>query len=119
LWESSKPLQKKIKFVWIPVRIINASSLTQGAALLGAADPLALMSEHEASLLGGKGGIAASASVAPELDQAIQRNTQLLTSFGAESVPFIVARSLGTGQLVRREGALDTVALAGFLGIPL
>ena len=56
LWEASLPLQKKVKFVWIPVGWINASSTAQGAALLTAANPGALMSEHEASLLAKKGG---------------------------------------------------------------
>ena len=59
LWEASLPLQKKLKFVWIPVGWINASSTAQGAALLTATNPGALMSEHEASLLAKKGGISA------------------------------------------------------------
>ncbi|MFZ3127407.1 MAG: DsbC family protein, partial [Rhodoferax sp.] len=75
LWEAALPLQKKIKFVWIPVGIINPSSSAQGAALLSAANPVELMSEHEASLLAGKGGISASASPAAEVVQAIKTNT--------------------------------------------
>ena len=34
MWEASLPLQKKAKFVWIPVSLLNASSGPQGAALL-------------------------------------------------------------------------------------
>ena len=117
LWESALPLQKKVKFVWIPVGWINASSVAQGAALLTAANPGALMSEHEASLLAKKGGISAPSSIPPEIEQAIKANTQLLGSFGAEAVPFIVARDLKSGQIVSRDGAMSTQALAGFLGI--
>lgn len=117
LWEASLPLQKKVKFVWIPVGWINASSVAQGAALLTAANPGALMSEHEASLLAKKGGISAPSSIPPEIEQAIKANTQLLASFGAEAVPFIVARDLKSGQTVSRDGAMSTQALAGFLGI--
>lgn len=117
LWQASAPLHKKVKFVWIPVGMINATSTAQGAALLTAANPGALMSEHEASLLASKGGISASSSVTPEVAQAIKNNTQLLNSFGAESVPFVVARNLKTGQTVSREGALGTAALAEFLGV--
>lgn len=117
LWEASAPLHKKVKFVWIPVGMINATSTAQGAALLTAANPGALMSEHEASLLAGKGGISASSSVTPEVAQAIKNNTQLLNSFGAESVPFVVARNLKTGQTASREGALSTAGLAEFLGV--
>lgn len=116
LWEAALPLQKKIKFVWIPVGIINPSSSAQGAALLSAANPVELMSEHEASLLAGKGGISASASPAAEVAQAIKTNTQLLNSLGAESVPFIVAQNPANGQMVSREGSMSTAALAEFLG---
>ena len=117
LWNASLPLQKKVKFVWIPVGWINATSTTQGAALLTAADPAALMTEHETSLLAGKGGIPASSSIAPDIEKAIKGNTQLLNSFGAESVPFIVARNAKTGQTVTRDGSMLTPALAEFLGV--
>lgn len=117
LWNAAVPLQKRLKFVWIPIGMINASSTAQGAALLTAASPQTLMSEHEALLLAGKGGISASASVAPEIAQALKANTQLFNSFGAESVPFIVAKNVRTGQLVSRAGALDTGALAEFVGV--
>lgn len=117
LWQASLPLHKKAKFQWIPVAWINASSLTQGAALLASADPMALMTEHEASLLGGRGGIAASASVPAEVEQSIKANTQLLGSFGAESVPYVVAKNLRTGETRGREGALTTQALADLIGV--
>lgn len=117
LWEASTPLHRKVKFVWIPVGVINSSSTSQGAALLTAANPVDLMTEHETSLLAGRGGVSASSSIAPEIFQAIKTNTQAWTGFGGESVPFIVAKNLKTGQLVSREGALTTDALAAFLGL--
>ena len=117
LWNASEPLQRKVKFVWIPIGMINATSKAQGAALLTAANPAALMTEHETSLLAGQGGIAASSSVKPEIEQAIKNNTQLLNSFGAESVPFIVAKNMKSGQTVSREGAMSTAVLADFLGV--
>ncbi len=119
LWEASTALQKKIKFVWIPVRMGSPISVAQGAALLTAADPSALMNEHEASLLAGKGGISASSSIAPEIEKSIAANTQLLTSFGVEGVPFVVAKNLKTGQTVTRDGAMSTPQLAEFLGMDL
>jgi thiol:disulfide interchange protein DsbG len=97
--------------------MINATSAAQGAALLTAANPAELMSQHEASLLAGQGGISASSSVAPEIAKAIKNNTQLLNSFGAESVPFVVAKNQKTGQTVSREGAMSAAALSEFLGL--
>jgi len=119
LWEASRGLQGKVKFVWIPVGMINAISSAQAAALLTAVDPGTLMGEHEASLLAGKGGISGSSSVPPDIEKAIKSNTQLLNSFGAEAVPFVVAKNLKTGQTVSRDGAMSTPALAEFLGLDL
>ena len=117
LWEASLPLQSKVKFVWAPVAMLGPKSLPQGAALMQAADPVQAMTEHEKSLLGRQGGISASASVPAELENTIKANTRILDSLGADSVPFIVAKNLQTGQTVTRAGAMDTAALAAFLGV--
>lgn len=119
LWQASEALHSKVKFVWIPVHMINAISAAQGAALLTAANPGALMAEHEISLLAGKGGIAGSSSVSAEIEQAMRKNTALLNSFGAGSVPFLIARNVKTGQVLSREGALSSAALAEFVGLDL
>jgi len=119
LWQASTPLQRKVKFVWIPVAWINASSLSQGAALLTAANPLELMTEHEALLLAGKGGISAPSGVGSEIEQSIKANTKLLTGFGAESVPFIVVKNSRTGETISRDGAMTTADLANLIGIDL
>lgn len=117
LWEASIPLHAKVKFVWVPVALMNAKSASQGAALLGASDAVALMTTHEKSLLGGTGGIPASANPPPELAQALKDNTTLFNSLGVESVPYLLARNLSTGEMVTHSGALDTPALAKLLGI--
>ncbi|MBK9575011.1 MAG: thioredoxin fold domain-containing protein [Rhodoferax sp.] len=117
LWEASKPLHKKVKFVWVPVAIINGKSGPQGAALLSAANPTELMSTHEQSILANQGGIAASASVSPEIEAAIKQNTQLFTSMQIDSVPYILAKNARTGQVVTNNGAMTTAALADFVGV--
>lgn len=117
LWEASLPLHGKVKFVWIPVAFGSAQSVPQGAALLAAANPAQLMSEHEKSLLSGGGGISASSSVPAEMAQAIKNNTQLLNTLQVDSVPYILAKNLRTGQLVTNTGAMDTPVLAEFLGL--
>jgi thiol:disulfide interchange protein DsbG len=117
LWQASTPLHKKVKFVWIPVAWINAFSLSQGAALMASANPAALMTEHETSLLAGQGGIAASASVPSEVEQSIKANTKLLNSLGAQSVPFVVVKNAVTGQTIAKDGAQTTAALAEMIGV--
>jgi thiol:disulfide interchange protein DsbG len=117
LWEAAKPLLKKVKFVWVPVSIINGNSTPQGAALLSATNPMELMNTHETSILAGTGGLPASAIASPDVEQSIKKNTQLFNSMGVESVPYIVAKNARTGQVITNNGALSTAALADFLGV--
>lgn len=117
LWEAARPLLNKVKFVWVPVAIINANSTSQGAALLTATNPLEAMTAHEASLLARTGGMATSGSIAPEIEAALKKNTQLFNDLKLESVPFIAAKNASSGQVVTHSGALDTPSLVQFLGL--
>ncbi len=117
LWEQSLPLHKRVKFVWMPVAFISPKSAPQGAALLTAANPVEAMTAHEASILAGSGGSSASASIPDDIAAAIKKNTDLFNSMGVESVPYIVAKNAGTGQVVTNAGAMETAALAQWLGL--
>ena len=117
LWNASLPLQKKVKFVWIPVSLMNPKSTLQGAALLTAANPIELMNAHEAALLAGSGGMMADANPSAESQATIKSNTQLFNSLGGTSVPYIVAKNARSGAVVNNSGALPTPALAAFLGV--
>ena len=117
LWNAAIPLQKKAKFVWLPIGLINATSSAQGATLLSAADPAQAMTEHETSLLAGTGGIGAGSNISDEAKQIVASNTKLFNSLGLEGVPFTVVKNARTGQLVTRGGALETPALAQLIGV--
>ena len=116
LWQASLPLHDKVKFVWVPIAFNTGKSLSQAAALLSATNPAEAMTAHEQSLLAGTGGMAAS-TPPDDLVQVVKNNTQLLTSLGADSVPFIVAKNRRTGDIISHNGAMDTAALANFLGV--
>ena len=117
LWNASLPLQSKMKFVWVPVSLMNSKSTPQGAALLTSANPVQAMTAHETALLAGGSGMSAPSSMTPESEAAIKSNTLLFNSLGATSVPFIVAKNARTGEVVTNSGALQTAALATFLGV--
>ncbi|MDD2917726.1 thioredoxin fold domain-containing protein [Rhodoferax sp.] len=117
LWQASLPLHDKVKFVWIPISFNPTKSVPQGAALLAAANPVEAMTAHEQSLLAGTGGMAASADVPDEIKQAITTNTQLLNRLGADSVPFMIGKHRKTSEIVTFNGAMETAALANFLGV--
>lgn len=116
LWRNAKPLKSQAKFVWIPVGLLNAASTAQGATLLASKDPVALMDEHEASMLAKRGGISGGSDIDAQKEQ-VAKNTQLLNRFGFASIPTIVGTHAETGALVTSEGALQTAALASLLGL--
>ena len=116
LWRNAKPLKSQAKFVWIPVGLLNAASTAQGATLLASKDAVALMDEHEASMLAKRGGISGGSDIDAQKDQ-VAKNTQLLNRFGFASIPTIVGTHAETGAVVTQEGALSTAALASLLGL--
>jgi thiol:disulfide interchange protein DsbG len=116
LWEQALPLKTQAKFVWIPVGLLNPASTSQGAALLAAADPTAAMTAHEASMKAHQGGITASGNLDAQ-KAAVESNTKLLTRLQFPGVPTIVAKHAVTGEMVVKEGALPTAALANALGL--
>jgi thiol:disulfide interchange protein DsbG len=116
LWRNAKPLKSQAKFVWIPVGLLNAASTAQGATLLASKDAVALMDEHEASMLAKRGGISGGSDIDAQKDQ-VAKNTQLLNRFGFASIPTIVGTHAETGALVTNEGSMTTAALASLLGL--
>lgn len=116
LWQAAKPLKAQARFVWIPVSLLNAKSTTQGATLLAAPDPVTAMDGHEVALREGRGGIPDGTGLDSQT-AAVKRNTELFNSFGFASVPTIVTKNAQTGEVVKREGALQTPALAHLLGL--
>lgn len=117
LWQSSQALLPKVKFVWIPVSFLNGKSAPQGAAILGASNPAEFMTAHETSLLAGSGGAPLPSSVSPEAEAIIKANTELFNALSVESVPYVVAKNIQSGQVVTHAGAMDTAGLAALLGV--
>lgn len=115
LWESSKPLQTNTKFVWVPVGVLNRASIAQGSTILASKDPVTAMNEHETSLAAHRGGMAADSDAMDKLGGKIKANTQLMTRFKADSVPFIVAKDPVSGELMTTAGAMSTSELRNFL----
>ena len=116
LWEAAKPLKSQARFVWIPVGLLGDRSVSQGAAILNAADPVAAMEQNESSVREHTGGISAMGITEAQRD-IVKKNTQLLTAFGFAGVPTIVGKNAASGELVTIDGALPTQGLAQRLGL--
>jgi thiol:disulfide interchange protein DsbG len=117
LWGNAKPLQNKLKMVWMPIGLLQRSSAPQGATILFAADPVKAMEDNEASVMARGGGITANSSIPPEQLAKIQANTELFKKTGADSVPLIVYKNGKSGTFGTHAGAVSTEQLASFAGL--
>ena len=118
LWVAARPLKSQARFIWIPVGLMNEASTAQGAAILGAPDPVAAMDQHEASMRAKQGGLTAAGDL-KEQRAAVAANTQLMNRYGFASIPTIVANHAQTGALVVKEGGTSTAGLAQLLGLQM
>lgn len=114
LWQASKALQTSTNVRWMPVAFLNAMSLPQGVALLGAADGPARMNEHEDSMLAHQGGLSVSGAMDPALAAKVNDNLKLLEASGGHSVPFLVHKS-ADGKARAVKGELTTEQMRAFL----
>ena len=117
LWEHAKPLAHRVKMVWIPVGWLQRSSEPQAATILSAPDPIAAMTENEASVQQRAGGIAVNRALSDEAVAKVKANTDLFKRIGEESVPLIVYRNGKTGQYGTVAGAEPTEQLAAMVGV--
>lgn len=116
LWNAHKPLQDKVHFRWIPVGVLNRSSVMQGSTILGAANPASKMDEHEQLMTQRRGGITVDGESADKFADKIKAQTESLRNVGARSVPFM-AYVNAKGEAVSAVGAMPTPVLASFLGL--
>jgi thiol:disulfide interchange protein DsbG len=115
LWVAARPLEKNMRMVWIPVRLLGPSSLAMGAAILGAPNPAAAMDEHERIRAKGGRGIDGNKAVAGDADK-VQANTALFARLGQAGVPVTFYRDRD-GQVRTFEGATDTASLRTMFGL--
>ena len=67
--------------------------------------------------MAGKGGTIAMGSMSPAMAAALKGNTDIFNQLKIESVPLILAKNARTGEAVSTLGALETKALAKFIGV--
>jgi thiol:disulfide interchange protein DsbG len=115
LWDSAKPIADRVRFVWLPVAVLNPRSEPQGAAILAAANPVETMEANEAQLP--KGGLPLE-SLAPPMAarEDVWTNSRIFRRTGGRSVPFAVYRD-AQGQAATIPGYLPPEDLKKALGV--
>ncbi|MEF9996994.1 MAG: thioredoxin fold domain-containing protein [Burkholderiaceae bacterium] len=117
LWEAAKPLADKVKFVWLPVAILNTNSEPQGAAILSAPDPAAMMERHEAAFKNPHRGLVTEDMVIPlAAREDVWSNSRIFRRTGGRSVPWGVFKN-AKGELRLIPDALKTEDLKKILDV--
>jgi len=117
LWMASKPLLGRLKMVWMPIGLLNRSSMNIGATILASPDPAVAMLQNETSVLEQHGGIPVNPNVGEGIVAKVKANTDLFDKLGAESVPFILYQNAKTGVFGSYAGQLETDQLAALVGV--
>ncbi|CAN5450803.1 hypothetical protein BH09PSE5_BH09PSE5_37050 [soil metagenome] len=117
LWQASTEVRSKFKMQWMPVAFMAKISQPQGAAIITAKDPAALMTENETLLMQRKGGLdVTTLQPSAEAMAKVAANTELLKQLGADSVPMIYFKNQRTGQPGSHSGAMPAAALVEMVG---
>lgn len=117
LWQNAQAVAGQLKIVWIPVAFLRPQSLSQGATILSAADPIAAMNENEASVANHGNGITAAASLDDEVVAKVKANTSMFKQLNSDSVPLIVYRNGKTGEVGQHAGAVTGPELLALVGL--
>lgn len=89
-WEMSRPYRAERQFIWVPVVVLrNPANRPQGATLIEAKDPGALMDEHEKSLAAHQGGISGRDASSQALAK-VDANTAIARHFDIQGVPTVL-----------------------------
>ncbi|WP_342619089.1 thioredoxin fold domain-containing protein [Rhodoferax sp. GW822-FHT02A01] len=117
LWEEAQALQATVRFVWVPVTIMDVRSAAISAALLGSASAQEDLRRQEKAVLQRTEGIKGMDPVPPYLDSVVKANTDLINRFRVLGVPYVVARNQTTSEYVSHEGVMSREMLQRFLGL--
>lgn len=104
-WMDSEKLLNSQKFTWLPVGFVAKDSAAEGVAILAEEDKVKAMKAHAQKVVAAMrtNTRVPTAAAVDEPNKKrlydVDRNTRLLTSFGADSVPYIVAVD-GNGNVV-------------------
>ena len=117
LWEAAKPIAHQVKFVWLPVAVLNPNSEPQGAAILAAPKPVEMMERHEAAFNNPHRGLVTDGMAIPmSARDDVWSNSRIFRRTGGRSVPWGVCKdSKGEFRLI--PDALKTEDLKKVLGL--
>lgn len=100
-----------IQLRWVPVAVVNPSSLGKAAAILEASDPLAALRRNaEAYDTGTYSGGIAEEIPSPDVERRVRANERLLNALEIPVVPSMLFQGKN-GRAILIQGALSPIAL--------
>lgn len=130
-WREARPLADKVRFVWLPVAVLNPLSEPQGAALLSDPNPIAAKDRHSARYgntprAADHSGFTRDQAQEPVGEQvaspmaareSVWTNSRIFRRAGGRSVPFSVfVDAKGAVQVI--PDTISTAELRKLLAIP-
>ncbi len=95
-WNLANKFKERIRFIWMPVAILNSRSEPQGAMLLSSKSPIKLMNQQVSLFNAASRGVESN-SVDPsnEAREDVWRNSRIFRRAGGKNVPFAIYQDKG------------------------
>lgn len=115
LWLESQKLWTEVKFVWVPIPMMSADSMTNGALILADDNPVQAMNVHEYKLLNKLDPLAPVLMQVEKGRVAMQTNASQATAINMDAVPFTLYRR-PSGEIVSTTGGIGAPEIITLIG---
>lgn len=90
-WKVAGLFKDYVRFIWLPVAVLNSRSEIQGALMLSASNPADLMARQVATFdTSSRGLVTEPAKVSSNFRDDVWRNSRIFRRGGGKSVPFLL-----------------------------
>jgi thiol:disulfide interchange protein DsbG len=90
-WNLANKFKKQVRFIWMPVAILNSRSEPQGAILLSSPNPIETMNQQVLSFNTASRGISTEGVVVSnDAREDVWRNSRMFRRAGGKNVPFAI-----------------------------
>lgn len=116
-WKIANSFSNKVRFIWLPVAVLNSLSELQGALILSASNPVDMMERQVSQFETSSRGLVTDGLKVPKSDRDdVWRNSRVFRRAGGKNVPFVIFQD--SQNQIRGSAQVGTVeALGKFLNL--
>jgi thiol:disulfide interchange protein DsbG len=116
-WDLSNTFKTQVRFIWLPVAVLNSRSEPQGALILSATHPADMMARQvELFNTPSRGLETTGVSISDSAREDVWQNARIFRRAGGKSVPFLISQDR-TNQIIGSADIESLESLETFLNL--